>query len=181
MKINVIGMILNNAGRRSFDAAVLDDNGKPLPAADSLHAMIMEYAKVFNGGTSDLVSLSREVLAQPQAQQPAVAQGAGEAVPYAYAVYFPDQPTEMLAHDLDDLCDDMTNREHTVTQLFTRAVAGADVLDAKRWRYAIADGGNQSMNFMDIYDDWDGDGSFVEAFDKAMASDAAIAASGRKP
>lgn len=59
--------------------------------------------------------------------------------------------------------------------------AAADVLDGKRWRYAIADGGNQSMNFLDIYDDWDGDGAFVDAFDKAMNSDAAIAASGRKP
>jgi len=62
MKINLIGMILNNAGRRCFDGAVLDDNGKPMPAADSLHTMIMEYAKVFNGGESSLVAVSREVL-----------------------------------------------------------------------------------------------------------------------
>lgn len=62
MKINVIGMILNNAGRKCFDGAVLDDNDKPLPAADSLHALIMEYAKVINGGASDLVVTSREVL-----------------------------------------------------------------------------------------------------------------------
>lgn len=45
------------------------------------------------------------------------------------------------------------------------------VRDAERWRYAIADGGNQSMNFIDIFDDWDGDGSFVEAFDKARLAD----------
>lgn len=56
-------MILNNAGRRSFDGVILDDNGKPMPAADSLHHMIMEYAKVVNGGTSDIVTTSREVLA----------------------------------------------------------------------------------------------------------------------
>ncbi len=62
MKINLIGMILNNCGRRSFDGAILDDNGKPLPAADSLHHMIMEYAKVVNGGQSDTVTSSREVL-----------------------------------------------------------------------------------------------------------------------
>lgn len=62
MKINLIGMILNNAGRRCFDGAILDDNGKPMPAADSLHHMIMEYAKVVNGGTSELVTTSREVL-----------------------------------------------------------------------------------------------------------------------
>ena len=62
MKINLIGMILNNAGRRCFDGALLDDNGKPMPAADSLHTLIMEYAKVVNGGKSDLVVASREVL-----------------------------------------------------------------------------------------------------------------------
>ena len=62
MKINLIGMILNNCGRRSFDGAILDDNGKPMPAADSLHHMIMEYAKVVNGGTSDIVTTSIEVL-----------------------------------------------------------------------------------------------------------------------
>lgn len=64
MKINLIGMILNNAGRRCFDGALLDDNGKSMPAADSLHTLIMEYAKVANGGTSDVVTLSREVLEQ---------------------------------------------------------------------------------------------------------------------
>lgn len=61
MKINLIGMILNNAGRRCFDGALLDDEGKPMPAADSLHTLIMEYAKVINGGTSDVVTISREV------------------------------------------------------------------------------------------------------------------------
>lgn len=40
------------------------------------------------------------------------------APPHAYAVYFPDQPCEELVHDLDELLDDMTNREHTVTPLF---------------------------------------------------------------
>jgi len=66
VKINLIGMILNNAGRRTFDGAILDDNGKPMPAADSLHTMIMEYAKVINGGTSSLVTTSREVLVATQ-------------------------------------------------------------------------------------------------------------------
>lgn len=45
MKINVIGMILNNAGRRSFDGAVLDDDGKPMSAADSLHTLMKAYAR----------------------------------------------------------------------------------------------------------------------------------------
>lgn len=42
---------------------------------------------------------------------------AGE--PYAYAVYFPDQPCEELVHDLADLTEDLTNREHTITELYT--------------------------------------------------------------
>lgn len=61
MKINLIGMILNNCGRRSFEGALLDDTGKPMSAADSLHHMIMQYANVVNGGNSDVVTTSREV------------------------------------------------------------------------------------------------------------------------
>ena len=41
---------------------------------------------------------------------------AGE--PYAYAVYFPDQPCEELVHYLDDLTEDPTNREHAITKLY---------------------------------------------------------------
>lgn len=66
MKVNVIGMILNNAGRHCFEHFVLDDNGKPLSAEDSLHTLIMEYAKAFNGGTSTLATLSRDVTIKPQ-------------------------------------------------------------------------------------------------------------------
>ena len=63
MKINLIGMILNNAGRQCFDGILMGDDGKPMSAADSLHVMIMEYAKVVAGGTSNLVKASREVTA----------------------------------------------------------------------------------------------------------------------
>jgi hypothetical protein len=38
--------------------------------------------------------------------------------PYAYAVYFPDQPKVELVHDLDELTDDLTNREHVITALY---------------------------------------------------------------
>ena len=66
MKINLIGTILNNCGRKAFDQAIIGDDKKPLSAADSLHVMIMEYAKAFSGGKSDVVALSREVtIAQP--------------------------------------------------------------------------------------------------------------------
>jgi len=66
MKTNLIGMILNNCGRRVFEGAIIDANGDPMSAAVSLHNMIMEYAKVFNGGTSDVVVLSREVMTSMQ-------------------------------------------------------------------------------------------------------------------
>ena len=62
MKVNLIGMILNNVGRQWFDGLVVDDDGRSMPAADSLHALIMEYAKVVHGGSSDLVVASAEVL-----------------------------------------------------------------------------------------------------------------------
>jgi hypothetical protein len=61
MKINLIGMILNNCGRYSFEGALTDEFGNQMSAADSLHHMILEYAKVANGGTSDVVTASREV------------------------------------------------------------------------------------------------------------------------
>lgn len=61
MKINLIGMILNNCGRAVFNGALLDDDRKPMPAADSLHHMIMEYAKVVNGGASKIVTVSNEI------------------------------------------------------------------------------------------------------------------------
>lgn len=55
MKIDLIGMILNNARPRSFDGAIIDDNGNELDAVHSLDYMIMEYARVKNGGSSNTV------------------------------------------------------------------------------------------------------------------------------
>lgn len=66
MKIDLIGMILNNAGRRCFDGAIIDTKtGKALDAAHSLDHMIMEYAKVRNGGESSTVVVSRVFLPAP--------------------------------------------------------------------------------------------------------------------
>lgn len=61
MKVNLIGMVLNNAGRKCFEGVLSDENGKPMSAANSLHTMIMEYAKLVNDGQSDIVTISREV------------------------------------------------------------------------------------------------------------------------
>lgn len=46
----------------------------------------------------------------------------------------------------------------------------ADALDAARWRYSVAIGENQTMNWRDVYDDWDGDGDFTNAIDAAMST-----------
>lgn len=43
--------------------------------------------------------------------------------------------------------------------------------DAEQYRYAVAIGGNQSMNWLDVYDDWDGEGSFTDAIAAAMECD----------
>lgn len=65
--------------------------------------------------------------------------------------------------------DHQSLRERIAIELVPALKASQEVKsNAERWRYAIADGGNQSMNFMDIFDDWDGDGDFVEVFDDAM-------------
>lgn len=45
--------------------------------------------------------------------------------------------------------------------------------DAALLRYALADGGNQSMNWQDIYDDWNGGGYFIDALRAAYRQDAA--------
>ncbi|GAB4059151.1 hypothetical protein [Uliginosibacterium sediminicola] len=73
MKVDVIGMILSNAGMACFDGILIDDSGKPMPAVDSLHTLMMEYAKVMDGGTSDLVVASREVLSSALAAAEPVA------------------------------------------------------------------------------------------------------------
>lgn len=67
MKVNLIGMILNKTGHAYFDGIICDNNGAPMPAIESLHHMIMEHAKVANGGASDTVSISPEL--RPAAPQ----------------------------------------------------------------------------------------------------------------
>lgn len=52
--------------------------------------------------------------------------------------------------------------------------------DAALLRYALSDGGNQRMNWQDVYDDWNGEGYFRDALMVAMTEDAALAAKGQK-
>lgn len=68
------------------------------------------------------------------------------AEPYAYAVYFPDQPTEELVHDLDELLEDMTNREHTITELFaTPPTAPVLLTDAEIDAITVAQWGDRVL------------------------------------
>lgn len=62
MKIDLIGMILNHAGKRAFDGIIIDDDGQELDAVHSLDHMIMEYAKVRKGGSSDTVVVPSTLL-----------------------------------------------------------------------------------------------------------------------
>lgn len=45
--------------------------------------------------------------------------------------------------------------------------------DAALLHYALADGGNQSMNWQVVYDDWNGEGYFIDALRAAYKQDAA--------
>ena len=65
--------------------------------------------------------------------------------------------------------DHQSLRERIAIELVPALKVSQEVKsNAERWRYAIADGENQSMNLLDIFNGWDGDGDFVEAFDAAM-------------
>lgn len=78
--------------------------------------------------------------------------------------------------DTDDVCRDVLTSEDA---LYIAAANPAAILalldrlekaekDAARWNYAVEIGGNQTMNWLDVYDDWDGDGDFTAQIDRAM-------------
>jgi len=69
MKIDLIGMILNTAGRRHFDGLISND-GKPLDAIACLDYMIMEYAKVRKGGESSTIVVPRQILEAAASEAP---------------------------------------------------------------------------------------------------------------
>lgn len=51
-----MNMIRTHAPRGTF-ANLLSENGQDLDEEEALHYMIMEYAKVMNGGSSDVVAV----------------------------------------------------------------------------------------------------------------------------
>ena len=117
----------------------------PASRVGDLHAAIQRF--------HDLICVNATIKAAVMAaeaigkQQAAPQQEAQE--PYAYAVYFPDQPKVELVHDLDELIDDLTNQTHVVTKLYTApqpapAPLSDDAKDAARWRM-VALIGNEVM------------------------------------
>lgn len=62
MKIDLIGMILNNSRKNAFNGALLDDQGDEMDELHSLDTLIMEYAKVRNGGQSDVVVVTKQIM-----------------------------------------------------------------------------------------------------------------------
>lgn len=61
MKIDLIGMILNNCKKGAFHGALLKEDGTEMSEVESLDTMIMEYAKVKNGEESSCVAVSNLV------------------------------------------------------------------------------------------------------------------------
>ena len=108
---------------------------KSTPTDAELKAMWQLHAADIGG----IFYYARAVLAKWG--QPVVA---GE--PYAYAAYFHDQPCEELVHDLDDLTEDLTNREHTITELYTtpqptQTQAGAAPLTSDQVKAILVESG----------------------------------------
>jgi hypothetical protein len=60
MKINLINMVIQLSRRGAFDGLLVDDKGSSVDAVSALDELIMEYAKVRNGGESSLVVVPAE-------------------------------------------------------------------------------------------------------------------------
>lgn len=60
MKLHLTNMILSRAGEREFTQLIFDDEGEPLSPLHALDFLIMEYAKVRNGGESNIVVIPSE-------------------------------------------------------------------------------------------------------------------------
>ena len=77
--------------------------------------------------------------------------------------------------EADRLADELTGESHYYEAAveLRRLQAENEALraDAERWRYSVTIGGNQTMNWRDVYDDWDGDGDFTDQIDEARAKE----------
>lgn len=186
----VAGAIFDFAGFLTTRAEVIEvgSTANAGPVAD----LVKEWAELRGLNLADAAVLSwqlhitRASLPAHQTATPEPAAGEwfcgncrvpvpGPAAPQSLSVPKDDQ-IAALVNKVRDIArmfhDHQSLRERIAIELVPALKASQDVQsNAERWLYAIADSGNQSMNFMDIFGDWDGDGSFVEAFDKARLAD----------
>lgn len=72
---------------------------------------------------------------------------------------------EKIAEDAIELCTQQANR---VMEL--EAQVQALSVDAGRWRFAASHNAEGRLNFGVVYDAWDGDGSFTDQIDAAIAA-----------
>lgn len=64
MKIDLINLLTRIPDvHRALEYSLLDDNGKPMPAANALHAMIMDYATAVLDGESEHLTVPHPELA----------------------------------------------------------------------------------------------------------------------
>lgn len=94
----------NEVSRRNSAYDVFGMDNTP----ENTHPLETAAAAELRRQHTRITELEAQLAPQQEAQEP-----------YAYAVYFPDQPKVELVHDLDDLIDDLTNRPHVVTKLYT--------------------------------------------------------------
>lgn len=88
------------------------------------NGLLERAARVFEHARFDSPEIRREAIELHAILRKIIAAADRQiATPYAYAVHFPDQPSEELVHDLDELTDDLTNRAHTITYLYTATPA----------------------------------------------------------
>lgn len=81
----------------------------------------------------------------------------------------------MLTEEQINEIDDAHNWQTTAGRMAAyRAIEQAvrkelqpDTMDAERWRFAVAPGLEQSMMWLDVYEDWDGSDDFGAAIDAA--------------
>ncbi|MCK6435993.1 hypothetical protein [Rivihabitans pingtungensis] len=72
MKIDLIGMLTHiPQARRALEGSVLDDSGNPMPAANALHALIMDYARAAISGEPGKLTVAHPELGPPMSQEDA--------------------------------------------------------------------------------------------------------------
>lgn len=99
-----------------FDDWLNAPPSREVPEHEEAHAYRFQAYHRWEAAIKELRALGKSAAPQPPASALPLAVGVE---PYAYAIYLPDQPTELLVHDLEEAIDDLTNREHEIKPLYT--------------------------------------------------------------